>query len=78
MRWRKWSGLRTSSDDGGDAETRRPDGEDGVGFVEGEDESFAAQAVPGDERFPEPEPVQSGMRAVKQIDHRPVGDKVFA
>ena len=41
-------------------------------------EGFAAQAVPGDDEFPEAEAVKIWMRLIEEIDDRAAADEVFA
>ena len=66
-------GTRATLDRGGIA-----DGHDVPGLIEGEDEGFAAETIPGDDEFPETEAVEIGVRAVEEIDDRAVGEDVFA
>ena len=54
------------------------DWEDGIGVVEGDDEGFAAEAVPGDDEFPEAKAIELGMRAVEEVDEGAGGKNIFA
>ena len=49
-----------------------------IGFVEGEDEEFAAKAVPGDEHFPEQGAAHGRVGMVEEIDNGAVLEEMLA